>query len=86
MRLIVTSVPLDCGIIDIGADLIWLKVVRPGDVLQAETTVEAINISKSKPDRAVVIWLVETKNQHDEVVQTLKTKIMVLSKNAQSHE
>ena len=80
MRLIVTSVPLDCGIIGIGGDIIWPGAVRPGDILQAETEVVDIQRSTSKPDRGVVTLFVETKNQRDEVVQTLKTKIMVFDK------
>ncbi|MCL1915084.1 MAG: MaoC family dehydratase [Desulfovibrionaceae bacterium] len=80
MHLIVTSIPIDCGIIGIGGDLTWLRPVRPGDTLKAESKVTNIQISKSKPDRGVVSWLVETKNQHDEVVQNLTTKILVFRK------
>lgn len=83
MRLIVTSVLLDYGIIGIGGDLTWLKPVRPGDTLQAKTEVTEIQISKSKPDRGIVTLLVQTENQHGDLVQSLSTKIMVFGKNQQ---
>ncbi|MDR1396135.1 MAG: MaoC family dehydratase [Desulfarculales bacterium] len=82
MRLLVSSVPLDCGVIGVGADLTWLRPVRPGDELQVTTEVQQIHISQTKQDRAIVTWLVETKNQKGETVQTMTSKTMVFSKNA----
>lgn len=80
MRLIVTSVFQDSGVVGMGADLAWLKPVRPGDVLRAETEVEEIRTSPSKPDSAIVLWRVETKNQDGEVVQKMTTKTVVFRK------
>ncbi|MGL4667627.1 MAG: MaoC family dehydratase [Saezia sp.] len=84
MRLLVTSVPLGCGIIGAGVDLTWLKPVRAGDVLQAQAEVKEINPSRLKPDRAIVTWLVETRNQCGEIVQTMQAKTIVLSKSTQN--
>ena len=83
MRLLVTSIPLDCGIIGIGGELVWLKPVRPGDTLHVTAKATAIHVSQSKPGKAVVTWFVETLNQHGEAVQTLTTKTMVFGKDAQ---
>lgn len=82
MRLFTQSIPMGCGLIGIGAELTWLKPVRPGDVLHTVTEVMHIQVSQSKPDRAVVNLRAETINQHNEVVQRMAPKILVLSKNA----
>ncbi|GIZ51143.1 MaoC family dehydratase [Noviherbaspirillum aridicola] len=50
----------------------WLKPVRPGDTLSITNTVLETRPSSSKPDRGVVLTLWEAKNQHGEVVATIK--------------
>lgn len=81
MRLIVTSVPIDCGIIGMGGEIAWLKPVRPGDVLHVES--EILDIQPGpKPDRGIVTCLVKTKNQQGETVQTFNSKIVVFCKKA----
>ena len=56
-----------------GADEVrWLKPVRPGDTLRARFTVVEAVPSRSKPDRGVVKTLTEVRNQHDEVVMTMR--------------
>jgi len=56
-----------------GADEVrWLKPVRPGDTLRARLTVVEAIPSRSKPDRGVVKTLTEVRNQHGEVVMTMR--------------
>jgi acyl dehydratase len=50
----------------------WLRPVRPGDTLDISCTVLGARPSSSKPDRGVVDTLWEAKNQHGELVATIK--------------
>ena len=52
-------------------ELRWLKPVRPGDTLSARFTVLECVASRSKPDRGVIRALLETRNQHGEVVMSI---------------
>ena len=53
-------------------ELRWLKPVRPGDVLSARMTVLESIPSRSKPDRGLIRSLMEMRNQHGEVVLTIR--------------
>jgi acyl dehydratase len=53
-------------------ELRWLKPVRPGDTLSGRWTVLESVPSRSKPDRGIVRALTEVRNQHGEVVVTMK--------------
>jgi len=53
-------------------ELRWLKPVRPGDTLSGRMTVLESIPSRSKPDRGMVRSLMELRNQHGEVVLTVK--------------
>ena len=53
-------------------ELRWVKPVRPGDTLSARFTVLECVASRSKPDRGVIRALLETRNQHGEVVMSIK--------------
>lgn len=50
----------------------WLKPVRPDDTLSARMTVLEAIPSRSKPDRGVLRTLTEMRNQHGEVVMTVR--------------
>jgi acyl dehydratase len=50
----------------------WIKPVRGGDTLSVTTTALEARPSASKPDRGVVITLWQAKNQHGEIVATVK--------------
>ena len=66
-----TGVINHCSIGSPGLDeLRWLKPVRPGDTLHAETVVKSKRASRSKPDRGIVHMDWEVKNQAGEVVMT----------------
>ena len=53
-------------------ELRWIKPVRPGDTLSGRMTVTECVPSRSKPDRGIVRSLLELRNQHGEVVVTIK--------------
>ncbi len=48
----------------------WLKPVRPGDELSIRVTILKASKHRKKPDRGIAEALVETMNQHREVVMT----------------
>ena len=50
----------------------WIKPVRAGDTLTVTSTALEKKPSSSKPDRGVVVTLWEAKNQHGELVATIK--------------
>lgn len=50
----------------------WLKPVRAGDTLTVTTTVLDARVSASKADRGVVFSIWHAKNQHGELVVTVK--------------
>ena len=77
MRLLVDSaIPISGSLIGLGGELAWLKPVRPGDSLQVHCEVLELKPSRSRPDRGVVTFRCETKNQREEVVQIFNAKIM----------
>ena len=53
-------------------ELRWLAPVRPGDRLSGRVTVLSANPSRSKPDRGIVITLIEMRNQAGDTVLSLK--------------
>jgi acyl dehydratase len=78
MRMLVGGgAPLAGGIIGAGGEIAWPRPTRPGDVLRVESEVVEIKPSKSKPQQGMVTLRSETKNQRDEVVQTLVAKLIV---------
>ena len=78
MRLLVEDGPLfGGGMIGISAELTWPRPTRPGDTLQLHVEVVEITPSRSRPDRGTVTIRTETRNQHDEVVQTFVGKVLV---------
>ena len=78
MRLIVGGgAPLAGGIIGSGGEIAWPRPTRPGDVLQVFSEVLEVTPSRSKPERGAVTLMSETRNQRGEVVQTLKSRLIV---------
>jgi acyl dehydratase len=56
----------------------WLKPVRGGDTLTVTATILDARASTSKPDRGVVTTIWHAKNQHGELVATIKGMAMFL--------
>ncbi len=78
MRLILDGgPPLAGGTVGLGADINWLKPVRPGDTLSVRGEVLATEPSRSRPDRGRVTMRTETCNQHGDVVQVCISKLLV---------
>src|SRR5450432_1292205 len=78
MSLLVKSgMPIAGGLIGAGGEIAWPRPVRPGDVLQVESEVLAVTPSRSRPERGMITVRSETKNQKDEVVQILTSRMLV---------
>ncbi|MGE6784083.1 MaoC family dehydratase [Ensifer adhaerens] len=81
MRLNVeTGLPFSGGLIGAGGDINWPAPTRPGDTLHVESEVIEIIPSRSKLDRGIAVVVSRTINQHNEVVQILKAKLVVARK------
>ena len=76
MRLMVASIPLGKGLIGANVEMAWSKPTRPTDVLRVESEILAIRPSQSKPDQGIVTLSIVTKNQHNDVLQTLKANVV----------
>ena len=79
MRLFVQTLNFAKGGIGLGVDrLRWPSPVRPGDVLQVETKIFRLRVSRSKPGYGIVRLRNVTTNQRGEVVQTMSASALVL--------
>lgn len=77
MRLLTAgALPLAGGAIGAGGEISWPAPTRPGDTLTAESVIEAIAPSRSRPDRGMVTVRTETRNQRGEVVQVLVSRVL----------
>ena len=78
MRLFVQTLDFAEGAIGLGVDeLRWPNPVRPGDVLRVETEIVDLRPSRSKPNRGIVRIRNVTKNQRDEIMQTMFASAIV---------
>ena len=78
MRLLVeTGLPLAGGILGAGGEVAWPAPTRPGDTLRVESEVLEITPSRSRPNRGLAVIRSLTRNQKDEVVQSLTAKLIV---------
>ena len=78
MRLLVESgLPLRGGIIGTGGEVSWPRPTRPGDTLTVFSEIEAIIPSRSRPERGLIRVRSETRNQENEIVQVLVSKLIV---------
>jgi acyl dehydratase len=78
MRLLVDSgLPLAAGIIGAGGEIAWPLPTRPGDTLRVESEILDIKPSQSRPDRGTVTVRSLTRNQNNEVVQSLTSRLIV---------
>jgi acyl dehydratase len=79
MRLMVESGPrLAGGVIGAGCEISWPKPTRPGDVLHVEGEVLSVRPSQSRPGRGILLMRSDTRNQRDEIVQTMTATLMIL--------
>jgi acyl dehydratase len=78
MRLFVQTLNFAEGAIGLGVDeLRWPNPVRPGDVLQVETEIVDLRLSRSKPNCGILRLRNVTTNQRGEIVQTMFANAMV---------
>ena len=78
MRLFVQTLNFAEGAIGLGVDeLRWPNAVRPGDMLRVETEIVEVRESRSKPDHGIIRIRNVTKNQRDEIVQTMFASALV---------
>ena len=78
MRLTVEGgLPLAGGFIGAGGEIAWPRPTRPDDVLQVQSEIVDIRPSRSKPDRGIVTFRSETRNQRGDIVQIFTGKLVV---------
>ena len=78
MRLNVEGgLPIAGGIVGAGGEITWPAPLRPGDVIHVESEIAEIVPSRTRPDRAIVTAVSRTLNQREEVVQTLRAKLVI---------
>ena len=78
MRLLVESgLPIAGGVIGAGGEITWPNPTRPGDVLQVESELLELRLSRSRPDRGIATLRSETRNQVGDTVQVLVAKLVV---------
>jgi acyl dehydratase len=82
MRLIVVSVPIAHGVIGAGGEVRWPTPARTGDVLRVNTTIETITPSRSRPGRAAVHVHCVTCNQHGEIRQEFRPRLIAWKRGA----
>ena len=81
MRLLVEGpAPFAGGLVGVGAEIGWMKPVRPGDSIRIEGEVTDVNRSRSRPDRGVVTLRLTTYNQRDEPVQRIVARAVVFAR------
>src|SRR5258708_2252301 len=77
MRLLVESVPIAGGVLGAGGELNWPRATRPGDVLMVVSEIVEVRPSRSRPDRGMAMMRSETRNQRDEPVQIMTSRLVV---------
>ena len=81
MRLLVTSgIALGRGLIGAGGEVAWPTATRPGDQLHVEGEVVDLHTPKSSPNRGLVTIAFDTLNQHGEVRQSSKVRLLAFAK------
>ncbi len=82
MRLLVTSTPIKGGLVGAGGEINWLRPTRPGDILRVETGIVDIKPSRSNAERGSVTVRSVTKNQNNETVQVMVSRLVVPTRSA----
>lgn len=79
MRLVLDSMggTPDGGAVGLEAQVAWKRPVRPGDRLRVETEITRLVASRSQADRGFVSVAATTRNQFDEVVQTIAATMIL---------
>ncbi len=65
------------GLVGMGVESVrWPRPTLPGDKLRLLITILDMRESKSKPDKGIIKYKVETFNQHDELVMEMVTAVI----------
>ena len=81
MRLLVEGpAPFAGGLVGVGAEISWMRPLRPGDSIRIEGEVTDVNRSRSRPDRGVVTLRLTTYNQRAEPVQRIAARAVVFAR------
>jgi acyl dehydratase len=66
------------GLVGMGLENVrWPRPTMPGDKLHIVVTILDKRPSKSRPDKGIIKYKVETFNQHDELVMEMETAVLV---------
>jgi acyl dehydratase len=85
MRLLAdVGFPIGNGIVGAGVELRWPTPTRPGDELRLTLEVMEKRLSRSKPDRGIVIVEYDTRNQAGQWRQHTRTTLIVFRRPAGS--
>jgi len=60
----------------------WLKPLRPGTQVRVRTTVLETRPSNSRPEAGFVRWLAEMIDEHDDVITSFTTPLMLRRRGA----
>ena len=83
MRLFFNEFLPEAGALSPGVDeLRWRALVRPGDVIHVEVTVQDARITQSRPGRGVVSTYIEVINQRGDVAMSFKAANFILTRAA----
>lgn len=83
MRLWTECFPVADGLIGSESSIRWTRPTRAGDKIRVAVEIAAITASRTKSDRAVVTYITQVKNQHDDVLMVSSTKIVVFKRQIQ---
>ncbi len=80
MRLWTECFPVAYGLIGADSHVRWPCPTRPDDEIRVVVTISEIKPSKRKPDRGIVRYETQALNQHDQVLFSSSTNIVVFSR------
>ena len=83
MRLLVEGgLPIAGGLIGAGGEMTWPRPTLPGAILHVESEIITLKPLRSRLDRGIATVACETRNQDEEVVQTLTARLVVPRRQA----
>lgn len=85
MRLWTECFPVAYGLIGSDSNLRWPRPTRVGDKISVEVEIVSITPSKTKPDRGIVSYITQAKNQNGDVLLISTTKIVVFNRDFQKN-
>ena len=84
MRLLTECFPVANGLIATESSLRWTRPANVGDRISIEIEIVAITPSVTKPDRGIVTYVSQARNQHGDVLLMATNKILVMKSTPSS--